>query len=139
MIKPIFYLALPFIAINLKSQPNYFIGLDTIKAPKNLENTSIIPLFHDTINVSSFLIFINKEVKLHKHITHDEQVYVMEGEGQMQLGEKIKEIKKGDFIFIPKNTFHSVKTTSNNELKVISIQAPYFDGKDRFFKKPDND
>ena len=58
MIKPIFYLALPFIAINLKSQPNYFIGLDTIKAPKNLENTSIIPLFHDTINVSSFLIFI---------------------------------------------------------------------------------
>ena len=92
MIKPIFYLALPFIAINLKSQPNYFIGLDTIKAPKNLENTSIIPLFHDTINVSSFLIFINKEVKLHKHITHDEQVYVIEGEGQMQLGEKIKEI-----------------------------------------------
>ena len=139
MIKPIFYLALPFIAINLKSQPNYFIGLDTIKAPKNLENTSTIPLFHDTINVSSFLIFIKKEVKLHKHITHDEQVYVIEGEGQMQLGEKIKEIKKGDFIFIPKNTFHSVKTTSNNELKVISIQAPYFDGKDRFFKKSDND
>ena len=139
MIKPIFYLALPFIAINLKSQPNYFIGLDTIKVPKNLENTSIIPLFHDTINVSSFLIFIKKEVKLHKHITHDEQVYVIEGEGQMQLGEKIKEIKKGDFIFIPKNTFHSVKTTSNNELKVISIQAPYFDGKDRFFKKSDND
>jgi mannose-6-phosphate isomerase-like protein (cupin superfamily) len=139
MIKPIFYLALPFIAINLKSQPNYFIGLDTIKAPKNLENTSIIPLFHDTINVSSFLIFIKKEVKLHKHITHDEQVYVIEGEGKMQLGEKIKEIKKGDFIFIPKNTYHSVKTTSNNELKVISIQAPYFDGKDRFFKKTDND
>jgi mannose-6-phosphate isomerase-like protein (cupin superfamily) len=64
---------------------------------------------------------------------------VIEGEGKMQLGEKIKEIKKGDFIFIPKNTYHSVNTTSNNELKVISIQAPYFDGKDRFFKKPDND
>jgi mannose-6-phosphate isomerase-like protein (cupin superfamily) len=52
----------------------------------------------------------------------------------MMLEEKKFEIKHGDVIFIPKNTFHSVKTTSKEPLKVISIQAPYFDGKDRVFK-----
>jgi mannose-6-phosphate isomerase-like protein (cupin superfamily) len=53
----------------------------------------------------------------------------------MQLGEQIKAIKKGDFIFIPKNTFHAVKTTSEIPLKVISLQAPFFDGTDRILKQ----
>ena len=37
-------------------------------------------------------------------------------------------------ITIPKNTWHYAKTTSKEPLKVISIQAPNFDGKDRIFK-----
>ena len=38
---------------------------------------------------------------------------------------------KGDFVFIPKNTPHSVNVISKVPLKVISVQAPFFDGKDR--------
>jgi mannose-6-phosphate isomerase-like protein (cupin superfamily) len=56
---------------------------------------------------------------------------VIEGEGQMSLADKSFKIKKGDLVFIPKNTIHSVKTTSKQPLKVVSIQAPLFDGKDR--------
>jgi mannose-6-phosphate isomerase-like protein (cupin superfamily) len=60
---------------------------------------------------------------------------VLEGKAEMTLNDKTFSIKKGDVIFIPKNSFHSVKTTSKIPLKVLSIQAPYFDGKDRVFKE----
>ena len=45
--------------------------------------------------------------------------------------DKSFKIKKGDLVFIPKNTIHSVITTSKQPLKVVSIQAPLFDGTDR--------
>ncbi len=139
MIKQIYILAFLFCTVHLRSQNNLFIGLDSIKEPDKLDNIFVQSLFHDSTQVSSFLIFIKREVKSHKHITHDEHVYVLEGEGMMRLGELSKKIKKGDFIFIPKNTFHSVKTTSKNSLKVISLQAPFFDGKDRVLQKTEND
>jgi len=114
---------------------NFVQSADTIKAPAIYENIYSRALYTDTNNVSSFVIFIKKEVKAHKHITHAEHVIVLEGKAEMSLNDKTFSIKKGDVIFIPKNSFHSVKTTSKVPLKVISIQAPFFDGKDRVFKE----
>lgn len=87
-------------------------------------------LFIDSL-VSSSVICISKEVKLHKHLEHAEHVLVLEGEGEMKLGSEVFFIKRNDLIFIPKNTPHAVKTISAIPLKVLSIQAPLFDGKDR--------
>jgi len=56
---------------------------------------------------------------------------VIDGEADMKLGDKNIHVKKADMIFIPNGTGHSVKVTSAIPLKVISIQSPYFDGKDR--------
>lgn len=80
---------------------------------------------------SSFCILIPNEVKPHKHLHHSEQVYVLQGEGEMKLADKTIKIKKGDLIFIPKNTVHAVKCLGKKKLKVISIQSPNFDGTDR--------
>jgi mannose-6-phosphate isomerase-like protein (cupin superfamily) len=117
------------------SAQNLMQSTDTIKAPAVYENVYSRALYSDTSIVSSFVIFIKKEVKAHKHITHAEHVIVLEGKAEMTLNDKTFSIKKGDVIFIPKNSFHSVKTTSKIPLKVLSIQAPYFDGKDRVFKE----
>lgn len=103
------------------------VGLKTVS--DNLYNS---PLFGDSL-ASSFLIVIKKEVKLHKHLKHSEHVVVLEGNGQMKIADKQVDIKKGDVIFIPKNTAHSVKSTGKIPLKVVSVQAPNFDGKDRLF------
>jgi len=121
-------------ALQTRAQ-NLMQSADTIKAPSVYENVYSRALYTDTNNVSSFVIFIKKEVKAHKHITHAEHVIVLEGKAEMSLNDKTFSIKKGDVIFIPKNSFHSVKTTSKVPLKVISIQAPFFDGKDRVFKE----
>jgi len=105
-------------------------GTDSIGVSSKSENVYNVPLFGDSL-ASSFCIVIKKEVKAHKHAQHSEHVIVTEGTGLMKLGENTFEIKKGDVIFIPRNTIHSVKTTGSIPLKVISIQAPLFDGKDR--------
>ena len=107
-----------------------FQSLDTVKAYGNYENIYLRKLNSDSL-VSSFVIFIKKEVKEHKHVTHSEHVYVLEGEGEMSAGEKKFKVKKGDMIFIPKNTFHALKVTSATPVKVLSIQTPMFDGTDR--------
>lgn len=103
---------------------------DTIQCPAGIENIYSRPLYSDSL-CSSFVIFIKKDVKLHKHLHHTEHVTVLDGEATMTLGDKVFTVKKGDFIFIPKNTPHKVVTTSQTPLKVISLQAPYFDGTDR--------
>ena len=123
-------LILFFISLSYGLFAQSFQSADTVKAPATYENIYARPLYSDSL-ASSFVIFIKKEVKKHKHISHSEHVYVLEGEGEMLLGEKIIKVKKGDVVFIPKNTVHSFKTTSAVPAKIISVQAPYFDGKDR--------
>jgi mannose-6-phosphate isomerase-like protein (cupin superfamily) len=120
---------------NLAEAQINWLQLDTIQPPNDLDNLWVKSLYQDSSEVSSYVIFVRKEVKTHKHLEHAEHVYILQGEGLMSLGEKEFKIKKGSMIFIPKNTFHSVKTTSKIPLKVISIQAPFFDGKDRVFKE----
>lgn len=68
---------------------------------------------------------------MHYHATHTEQVIVLSGEADMMLGDQNIHIKAGDVVFIPKGTPHSVNVTSAEPLKIISVQAPLFDGTDR--------
>jgi mannose-6-phosphate isomerase-like protein (cupin superfamily) len=125
-----FWFTIFFITLFISVKSQSAVSLDTVNISAKTENVFSLPLFNDSL-ASSFCIIIKRDVKPHKHQFHSEHVFVLEGEGLMSLGEKILQLKKGDFIFIPKNTIHSVKTTSNVPLKVISIQAPFFDGKDR--------
>lgn len=106
--------------------------VNTLQPTEDYENVWVQKLYSDT-EVSSFLIWVKKEVKPHKHINHAEHVQVLEGEGIMKVGDKTINVKPGMLIFIPKNTVHSVKVTSNVALKVISYQAPEFKGKDRVY------
>jgi mannose-6-phosphate isomerase-like protein (cupin superfamily) len=119
------------LAAKLKAQTSLNIrNTDTIGVSSKAGNIYNSPLFTDSL-ASSFCIVIKNEVKAHKHQYHSEHVIVNEGEGMMKVGNDTFPIKKGDVIFVPRNTIHSVKTTGKKPLKVISIQAPLFDGKDR--------
>lgn len=114
----------------LVAQSQLIIHKDSLLPPKELNGTVVQKIAGDSL-VSTFVIFIKESVPMHKHAHHSENVMVLEGEGIMTLGSIVKEIRAGDIIFIPVNTFHDVKVTSDIPLKVISIQAPEFDGKDR--------
>lgn len=109
---------------------SHVINVDSIGKKSASDNIYNKTVYGDSL-ASSFCIVVKKEVKAHKHLTHSEHVIVMEGEGMMRMNSQTFLIKKGDVIFIPKNTIHSVKVTGKVPLKVLSIQAPNFDGKDR--------
>jgi mannose-6-phosphate isomerase-like protein (cupin superfamily) len=107
---------------------------DSVKAPQDAGNVYVHRIAGDSL-VTSFIIIIKENVALHKHETHSEHVYVIEGTGTMLLNGTTIYIKEGDVIFIPKGTWHAVTVTSTIPLKVLSIQAPEFDGKDRIIYK----
>ena len=82
---------------------------------------------------STFFIAIKSNVIEHYHKYHSECIVVLSGKGEMTLnGRKIK-LKKGVQVSIPKETSHSAQVKGWNPLKVISIQSPLFDGKDRHY------
>lgn len=101
-------------------------------ADKDFDNIYSELIFSDSLT-SSFLIIVKKEVKLHKHVHHSEHVYVLEGSGDMILGQDNISITKGDLIIIPKNTIHSLIVTSINPVKILSFQSPEFSGNDRVY------
>lgn len=106
--------------------------LSLISAPPETDNIHVQRLASDS-HSSQFLIFVKEEVRPHIHKEHTETLYVLEGEGVLRLEKSSVPIKTGHFIQIPANTVHGVRVTSAGPLKVLSIQAPEFLGKDRVF------
>lgn len=114
--------------INTISQDIYKLKKE--KPPAEYENI-LVKKISDSPEQTSFLIWIKKDVPLHKHAFHTENIYVISGKGEMILGDEKFVIQKGDFFTIPKNTPHALKVLSNVPVKVLSIQSPQFDGSDR--------
>lgn len=100
----------------------------------DIENILVKKLDTDS-NSTSFIIWVKKGVKSHKHETHSEVIYVVEGEGIMTVDGSNSILRSGDFFRIPKNTFHSLEVSSKKPMKVISIQSPEFLGNDRVFEE----
>lgn len=119
------------LSINAFSQTT---NLDELQPGEEYDNIYVKKMFSDSL-CTSFIIWIKKEVKAHKHEHHSETIYVLEGKGTMTVGKDTFEIRKGDFFNIPMNTAHNLKVTSTEAVKVISVQAPLFDGSDRIFIK----
>ncbi len=109
------------------------MALDTVQPPGDFENVSVKKISEDSLQ-SVFVIWVKKDVKGHFHQEHTESIVVLEGKAEMLLGDKTITIKKGDYLIIPKGTKHAVnRIIGRKTLKVLSIQAPNFDGTDRIF------
>ena len=122
--------------INNSTAQEFISSTDKIEPlNEDYDNISITKLSTNT-DATTFAIWIKKKVKIHKHTSHTEHVYIKEGKGKFQLADSLYNVKTGDLIIVPKNTWHGVVVESKNPMKVISIQSPEFFGKDRVFKKP---
>lgn len=130
--KVIIKLSYLLVSINICSQ-DLVNNIISYSAPIEYENIHVQKLSSDSL-ASTFVIWIKKKVKLHKHINHTENVIIQQGSGKFQLNDSIYSVSTGDIVTIPKNSWHGVVTTSKIPMKVISIQSPEFLGKDRIFK-----
>jgi mannose-6-phosphate isomerase-like protein (cupin superfamily) len=104
--------------------------LSDITPPADLQNIHVVKISSDA-HSTNFIVFVKQQVPLHKHLVHTETLYVLEGSGAFLLGEESFDIGPGDYINVPEGTTHAVMVTSSIPLKVLSVQAPEFLGKDR--------
>jgi len=119
--------------ITLFSYSQNVTNINETKIDIDIDNILVKKLDSDS-NSTSFLIWIDKKVKSHKHENHSEIIYVVEGEGIMTVDESRFILSPGDYFRIPKNTFHSLEVKSKYPMKVLSVQSPEFLGKDRVFE-----
>lgn len=122
------------------------VAQDTVFAQESLNDIQPDDPAYENVHVkkiagdersTTFVIWVKQGVKSHYHADHTEQLVVLDGKGTMTIGDKNFEIKRGDFINIPKGAHHSVVVKSKKPLKVLSIQAPEFLGKDRIWVEDD--
>ena len=106
--------------------------LSDVEPEEDFENIWVKKISDDD-EQTSFVIWVKQNVRLHKHEHHSENIYVLGGKGEMTINDEKFVIKKGDYFNIPKNTPHALKVLSSSPVKVLSIQSPKFEGKDRIF------
>lgn len=94
------------------------------------QGVQVTPLHADSL-CSSYLICITGSVPPHLHRRHTEHVTVLEGEALMLLGDSTFTVRAGQVIAIPAGTPHAATRVGDTPFKVVSVQAPFFDGTDR--------
>ena len=77
-------------------------------------------------------IFTPSEVSARHHHDRIEEIYfILEGEGEILIGEEWRNVKSGDAIAIPIGVRHQIKNVSyENELRFLSINSPEWIPKD---------
>jgi quercetin dioxygenase-like cupin family protein len=60
----------------------------------------------------------------HAHAGQDKLYFLLEGSGQVQVGEQTEELSAGDMAFAPSGVLHSIRNTGSGRLVVMAILAP---------------
>jgi mannose-6-phosphate isomerase-like protein (cupin superfamily) len=68
----------------------------------------------------------------HYHRASEEFYFILEGSGEMRLGEETREVGPGDAILIPPNTWHSIK--ARTALRFLCCCAPPYSHEDTFLE-----
>lgn len=64
---------------------------------------------------------------LHQHKECEQTYLVVDGEAQVQLGQRVHTVKKGSVVYIPRNTDHSIRNTGDRDFVYLVVET-YPDG-----------
>lgn len=64
------------------------------------------------------------QVQPHYHKHHSETFYVLDGEVEWTVGGETHILKKGDAVYIPPNTIHSIKVVGGKPIQNMMIYEP---------------
>jgi len=75
---------------------------------------------------------VGKKVLKHSHKETEEIYYILEGAGEMNVGDEVVKICAGDAVFIPKNHAHTLENTGATAMKILLVCGPAHDFADHF-------
>ncbi len=100
------------------------------------DKSTICELFHPGsspvrgLSVAEALVEPGKETEAHVHERSQEIYYIIEGEGEMRLGEEAFAVKKYDAILIPPGTPHCVRNSGTMALRMLCVCCPAYSHED---------
>lgn len=84
--------------------------------------------------VSLGLAVVSDRIRPHYQKISDEIYYIIQGQGQLTVGDKTQELRQGDAATIPKGQVHSFINTGVEPCLVLFASGPKFEPEtDRFF------
>ncbi len=76
------------------------------------------------LSVALAVVEEGMETRPHIHTDFDEIYFIVGGSGTFRSNKDTFEIKKGDIIYIPRNTVHSVVADKGSKLEILCICIP---------------
>lgn len=116
--------------IHAEKQETYLIG------PRQAPVTLVVTKNQSGIGNISFCfedIIPNDGIPVHRHLNEDELIYISSGTGMLTLGEKQIPVKAGSAAFIPKNTWHGIQNTGNENIRMMFNFTP--SGFENYFRE----
>lgn len=65
-----------------------------------------------------------RKMRVHKHLYHDELIFIHRGEGTLTLDEELIEVKTGDVVFVPRGIWHGLDNTGKENLQMVFQYSP---------------
>lgn len=131
----------------LLEDPNFNLGYDFLGLDDSLLDHEIYNrpwgLYKTTFlnNYSrSKIIMVNPKgiLSLQEHKRREEHWVIINGEGRVTLGDSVKNVHAGDFIYIPKGCKHRLENPSGSEyLMVAEVQLGDYFGEDDIIRYED--
>ena len=76
------------------------------------------------LSMASGYLGPHKKALLHLHKNTDEIYYIFDGYGLLRIDDRVFNVSKDDFAFIPRGSKHSLENTEGYDLKVLCIASP---------------
>lgn len=102
------------------------------KAPMNLK-ISRSRNGVDNISFCTEDIVAGRKLRIHRHLFHDELVFIHKGAGIFTLDEKLIEVKTGTVIFVPRGMWHGLENTGQESILMVFQYSPA--GFEGFFRE----
>ncbi|MCZ8539201.1 mannose-1-phosphate guanylyltransferase / mannose-6-phosphate isomerase [Psychrobacillus psychrodurans] len=126
-----------------KWQPNRdFSLLDDEKLEQEIYNRPWG--YYKTVFLSDFTrakiicVYPKGKLSIQEHKYREEHWVIVKGKGELTLGESIKSMTSGDYIFVPKSCKHSIENISDEENLFISeVQLGSYFGEDDIIRYSD--
>lgn len=109
----------------------FYIGND--RKAKVMIKVSKSPDYDPSISLLSEIITPGDGIPIHKHLNEEEFLFVQKGEVEVTLGDNKGIGQSGDFIYVPKKTWHGFLNTTNEDVVMLFGYAPA--GFEDYFRK----
>jgi len=85
---------------------------------------------NDTYKSKEIIVFPEKRLSLQRHRRRSEHWYIIDGRGQVTLGNKTFELTAGQSVDIPQGTLHRIANPGSENVRFIEIQTGDYFGED---------